>query len=78
LTTKEKPMQHLTDRLRLMAEQMTDMEDARTIMYAVNHIEAARTWKIRWAEADEKLHKLHAMHDKLLREYNEYRKQHGD
>ncbi|MFZ9963116.1 MAG: hypothetical protein ACO3FP_07225 [Burkholderiales bacterium] len=54
------------------------MEDARTIMYAVNHIEAARAWKIRWAEADEKLHKLHAMHDKLLREYNEYRKQHGD
>ena len=71
-------MQHLTDRLRLMAEQMTDMEDARTIMYAVNHIEAARTWKIRWAEADEKLHKLHAMHDKLLREYNAYRKEKGD
>jgi hypothetical protein len=71
-------MQHLTDRLRLMAEQMTDMEDARTIMYAVNHIEAARSWKIRWAEADEKLQKLHAMHDKLLREYNEYRRQHGD
>ena len=71
-------MQHLTDRLRLMAEQMTDMEDARTIMYAVNHIEAARAWKIRWAEDDDKLHKLHAMHDKLLREYNEYRKQHGD
>ena len=71
-------MQHLTNQLRLMAEQMTDMEDARLIMYAVNHIEAARTWKIRWAEADEKLHKLHAMHDKLLREYNEYRKKHGD
>jgi hypothetical protein len=47
-------------------------------MYAVNHIEAARVWKLRWAEADEKLHKLHEMHDKLLREYNEYRKQHGD
>ena len=71
-------MQHLTDRLRLMAEQMTDMEDARTIMYAVNHIEAARVWKLRWAEVDEKLHKLHEMHDKLLREYNEYRKKHGD
>ncbi len=71
-------MQHLTDRLRLMAEQMTDMEDARTIMYAVNHIEAARTWKLRWAEADEKLNKLHDMHDKLLREYNAYRKEKGD
>ena len=71
-------MQHLTDRLRLMAEQMTDMEDARLIMYAVNHIEAARSWKFRWAEAAEKLHNLHEIHDKLLREYNEYRRQHGD
>ena len=71
-------MQHLTDQLRLMAEQMIDREDARTIMYAVNHIEAARSWKIRWAEAAEKLHNLHEIHDKLLREYNEYRKQHGD
>ena len=71
-------MQHLTDRLRLMAEQMHDPEDARLIMYAVNHIEAARTWKLRWAEADDRLHKLQAMHDKLLREYNAYRKEKGD
>ena len=71
-------MQHLTDQLRLMAEQMIDREDARTIMYAVNHIEAARIWKLRWAEAAEKLHKLHEIHEKLLREYNEYRRQHGD
>ena len=71
-------MQHLTNQLRLMAEQMTDMEDARIIMYAVNHIEAARIWKLRWAETDERLQKLHTMHEQLLKEYNAYRKEKGD
>jgi hypothetical protein len=71
-------MQHLTDRLRLIAEQMTDMEDARVLMYAVNHIEAAKIWKLRWAEADERLQKLHVIHEQLLKEYNAYRKEKGD
>ena len=54
------------------------MEDARVLMYAVNHIEAARIWKLRWAETDERLQKLHVMHEQLLKEYNAYRKEKGD
>lgn len=71
-------MQHLTDSLRLIAEQMTNMEDAHVLMYAVNHIEAMRVWKLRWAETDERLQKLHTMHEQLLKEYNAYRKEKGD
>ena len=68
-------MQHLTDSLRVLAEHLSE-EDAHLVMYAVNHIEASRVWKLRWAEADERLHRLQHIHEKLLREYNEYRKKH--
>ena len=70
-------MQQLSDRLRMLAEHLNE-EDAHLLMLASNHMEAMRVWKIRWAETEEKLHNLHQMHEKLLREHNEYRREHGD
>lgn len=70
-------MQHLSDRLRMLAEHLNE-EDAHLLMLASNHIEVMRVWKLRWAEADEKLQYLQQIHEKLLREYNEYRRKHGD
>ncbi|NBU33804.1 hypothetical protein EBS40_04190 [bacterium] len=61
-----------------MAEQLDDKDHVHLIMYAVNHIEAARLWKTRWAEADYQLHRLQTLYDKLLREYNAYRKEKED
>ena len=63
----------LVDKLKDIAQRSNE-QDQHTLLFAVHQIEAAKMWKLLWAESEEKRYKLQKAYEELRKAYDDIRK----